>query len=69
MKVFGYLSWLKKALVAFVAPGAVVITSAVLDSSAGGSTITTAEWITAACACVITSAGVAGLKNGEKPAA
>ena len=44
------------AIIGFVAPAAVVITSAVTDRSDLGSVITTAEWITAACACVITSA-------------
>ena len=52
-----------KAVVGFVAPAAVVLTSSVTDASAGGSSITTAEWITAACACVITSAAVAGVPN------
>jgi hypothetical protein len=47
-----------KAVVGFVAPGAVVIGASVQDSSAGGSTITTAEWVTAGVACVVTSAGV-----------
>lgn len=51
-----------KAILAFVAPGAVVIGSAVLDSSAGGSSITTAEWVTAAVACVVTSTSV-GVKS------
>jgi len=56
-----------KAIVGFVAPGAVVIGSAVTDSSSGGSTITTAEWVTAAVACVVTSASVAAVAN--RPAA
>lgn len=54
-----------KAVVAFVAPGAVVITSAVTDASAGGTTITGAEWVTAAAACIITSAGVYTVTNKE----
>lgn len=52
-----------KAVVAFVAPGAVVITAATLDASAGGDAITTAELITAACACVITAGGVYAKSN------
>lgn len=47
-----------KAIVAFVAPGAVVLTSAVTEGSAGGEAITQGEWVTAACATVITAAGV-----------
>lgn len=44
------------AIIGFVAPGAVVLTSAVTARSELGAVITTAEWITAACACIITSA-------------
>lgn len=53
-----------KAVVAFVAPGAVVLTSAVLEASVGGTAVTSGEWITAACATVITSAGVYAIPNG-----
>lgn len=52
-----------KALIGFVAPGAVLIGSAVLEPSAGGTAITTGEWVTAAVACVVTSAGVATKGN------
>lgn len=52
-----------KAVVGFVAPGAVIIGSAVTETSDGGSRITTAEWVTALVACVITSAGVAAVAN------
>jgi hypothetical protein len=38
-----------KAVVAFIAPGAVVLTSAVTEASAGGAAVTPGEWITAAC--------------------
>lgn len=56
-----------KAVVGFVAPAATVIVIAVTAGSDGGSSITTAEWITAAAAAIITSAGV-GLKgNAPKP--
>jgi len=52
-----------KALVGFLVPAAVVITSSVQEGSDGGSAITTAEWITAACAAVITGGGVWAVKN------
>lgn len=52
-----------KAVVGFVAPGAVVIGSAITDTSDGGSRITVAEWVTAAIACVVTSAGVYAVRN------
>ena len=54
-----------KALVGFFAPGAVIIGSAVMDTSDGGSKITAAEWVTALVACVITSAGVAAANNKD----
>ena len=47
-----------KAVVAFIAPGAVIIGASVTEASVGGTTITTGEWITAAVACVVTAAGV-----------
>lgn len=53
-----------KAVVAFIAPGAVVLTSAVTEASAGGTAVTSGEWITAACATVITAAGVYAIPNG-----
>lgn len=52
-----------KAVIAFIAPGAVVLTSAVTEASAGGAAITSAEWVTAACATVITAAGVYAVPN------
>lgn len=52
-----------KALIGFAAPAAVVLTSAVLDSSARGETITQGEWVTAVCAAVITGAAVYGKSN------
>lgn len=54
-----------KAVMGFLAPAAVVISSSTLDSSAGGDTITQAEWITAGCAAVIT-AGAVALKGNAK---
>ena len=58
-----------KAIVAFVAPAAVVLTSAVLENSAGGEAITQGELITAACATVITAAGVYVVPNRQQTAA
>jgi hypothetical protein len=52
-----------KAVVGLIAPGAVVIGSSVLEGSDGGTAITTAEWITAAVACVVTAAGVYATPN------
>ena len=52
-----------KAVVAFVAPGAVVLTSAVTTGSAGGEFVTQGELITAACATVITAAAVYATPN------
>lgn len=54
-----------KALVAFVAPGAVAIGTAVTEGSQGGSSITSAEWISALVACVVTSAAVYGTPNRD----
>jgi hypothetical protein len=56
-----------KAVVAFLAPGAVVLTSAVTESSVGGENITTGEWVTAACATLITAAGVYAVPNRDLP--
>lgn len=54
-----------KAIVAFIAPGAVLIAAAVTPGSDGGSTVTTAEIVTALVACVVTSAGVAAKGNAK----
>ena len=54
-----------KAVVGFVAPGCVVLGSALADASDGGSKITVAEWVTALIACVVTSAGVYAVKNKQ----
>lgn len=57
-----------KAVVAFLAPAASVIAmSALLPGSDGGSAITQTEWIMAAGAAIITSAGVAAKGNAPKP--
>jgi hypothetical protein len=60
------LSRYAKAVVGFVAPGAVIIGASVTSASDGGTAITTAELVTALVACVVTSAGVA-LKGNADP--
>ena len=57
-----------KAVAAFLAPAAVALTSAVQDASAGGDTITTGEWVTAACACFITAGMVFAVPNRDPQA-
>ena len=57
-----------KSIVGFIAPGAVIIGSAVLEGSDGGAKITQAEWATAIVAMVITSAGVFGAANKDPDA-
>lgn len=52
-----------KAVVAFVAPGAVVFTSAVQPNSIGGEHITGGELVTAVAAMFITAAGVYAATN------
>lgn len=55
-----------KAVVAFVAPGATIIGMAVLPGSDGGSSITTAEIVTAVVVSITTAASVyAAPKNKE----
>lgn len=54
-----------KAVIGFVAPGAVLIGSATLSESAGGDHVTTSEWVTALVACVVTAAGVYTVKNQD----
>lgn len=54
-----------KAVVGFLAPGLLVIVSAVLEGSAGGVEITQAEWVTAVATAFITSAGVYTVRNRE----
>jgi hypothetical protein len=60
------LSEVSKTIAGFLVPAATVLVSAVTGPSDGGSTITTAEWVTAACAAVITAGTVFGVTN--KPA-
>lgn len=47
-----------KGILGFIAPGAVIIGSSVLESSDGGTAITSAEWITAVVAMIVTGAAV-----------
>lgn len=54
-----------KAVVAFAAPAAVTLTSAVTEPSAGGVAITTGEWVTAISACFITAAVVYATPNKD----
>lgn len=56
-----------KAVVGFMAPGLIMLVSAVMDGSAGGVEITQAEWITAIATAFITSAGVYTVKNRPMP--
>lgn len=55
-----------KAVVGFIAPGAVLIGSAVTDASAAGDHITTGEWVTAVVACIVTSAAVYSTPNRKE---
>lgn len=58
-----------KAVVGFVTPGAVLIGAAVTAASDGGTSITTAELVTAVVACVVTSGAVwAAPKDPTPPA-
>ena len=52
-----------KAVLGFVAPGAVVIGSAVTEASDGGTAITGAEWVTAIVACIVTGSAVYAVPN------
>jgi hypothetical protein len=58
-----------KAVLGFIAPGAVVIAGAVTEASVGGTAITSGEWILAACAAVITGAGVYAVPNAPRHSA
>lgn len=54
-----------KSVVGFVAPGAVLIGASVTEASDGGTSITTAEWVTALVACIVTSAAVYSTPNRD----
>jgi hypothetical protein len=64
-KVVDTIARYRKAVLGFIAPGAVIIGSAVTDSSDGGSAITGAEWITAVVACIVTGAAVGAVGNKQ----
>lgn len=55
-----------KAILGFIMPGAVIIGSSVLESSDGGSTVTTAEWVTAIVAMIVTGGAVGVKSNAPK---
>jgi hypothetical protein len=55
-----------KAVIGFVAPGAVVIGASLLEASDGGTAVTGAEWGTAAVAAIVTAAGVAAKSNNPE---
>jgi hypothetical protein len=52
-----------KAVAGFFAPAASIIGLAVLPGSDGGSSITQAEWITAAVAAIVTASTVGVTRN------
>ena len=55
-----------KAIIAFIVPEAVIIGSAVNGDSDGGSTITSAEWVTAIVAMIVTGGAVGfGPRNAD----
>lgn len=54
-----------KSILGFIVPGAVVIGSAVLADSDGGSAITGAEWVTAIVAMIVTGGAVYAAPNKE----
>lgn len=58
----------RKAVLGFIAPGAIIIGSAVTSASDGGTAITGAEWVTAVVACIVTGAAVGAVSN-KPPAA
>lgn len=56
----------RKAVVGFIAPATGTLIAAVQDGSDGGSAITQAEWVTAICIAVATSAGVGAIGNIDR---
>lgn len=61
------LNYYAKAIIAFIAPAAVVIGASVTEASAGGELITMGEWVTAMVAAIVTAAGVGIKANGPVP--
>lgn len=62
-----YFQYYWKAVIGFIAPGAVSLAGALHSGSEGGSSITSGEVILALIASVVTAAGVAIKSNGPKP--
>lgn len=56
-----------KAVLAFITPAAVTIVASITEASDGGTRITSSEWITALCNCIITATAVYAVPN--RPAA
>lgn len=52
-----------KAVMAFLAPAAVVVIASVTEVSDGGTAITGSEWITALATAVVTAGGVYAVPN------
>jgi hypothetical protein len=55
-----------KAVVGFVTPGVVALVAAVQESSAGGTSVTLAEWVSIAGAMFATGGLVYGVRNAKK---
>jgi hypothetical protein len=55
-----------KAVSGFVAPGVVILGTAITKASDGHEVITGSEWLTAVVACVVTGGTVFGVKNRPK---
>ena len=60
-----YVKPYAKALVGFLAPGAVAVAAAVTEASHGGSTVTGAEWLGALAACFVTAGAVWAVPNTD----
>lgn len=59
MRVINQVRRFSKAIVGFIAPGAVLVIASVQDGSPGGEAITAGEWWTIAATCVAAAGGVA----------
>jgi hypothetical protein len=55
----------RKAVAALVVPGLVVLGSALLEGSDGGSAVTAAEWVAVAIASLGTSGAVYSVRNAD----
>lgn len=66
MRLFGYtLPQIKKAVWGFMAPIVPTLLMALQQNSAGGTTITTGEWLTIAAAAFGVGGGVFALTNDD----